>query len=139
LKSGLIWFCRSDRLGSACALEGLLEALSRFLPDFLVPAVAKKERISFRQVNKQTGNRLRQKLIDTITGEAVARDQKGRGYEVGEDQFLLVRDDELAAAEEEARHRPYTELGATTLSHQDQGSEAPISNSQETTTILEAR
>ena len=70
-------------------------------PIALYPAVAKNERVSFRQVNKQTGNRLRQQLVDTITGEPVVPDQKGRGYEIGENQFLLVRDDELAAAEEE--------------------------------------
>jgi non-homologous end joining protein Ku len=33
---------------------------------------------------------------------------KGRGYEVGENQFLQVRDDELEAAEQEGRRRPYS-------------------------------
>src|SRR4051812_43851544 len=108
-------------------------------PISLYPAVAKNERISFRQVNKQTGNRLRQQLVDTITGEAVARDQKGRGYELGEDQFLLVRDDELTAAEEEARHRPYTEIRPATVSNQDRGSEAPSSSPQATTAITETK
>jgi DNA end-binding protein Ku len=117
--------------------KGFLKLSLVSCPIALYPAVAKNERISFRQVNKQTGNRLRQQLVDTITGEPVARDQKGRGYEVGEDQFLLVRDDELAAAEEEARHRPYTEIGATTVSPQDQRSEAPNTNAQETTVISE--
>jgi DNA end-binding protein Ku len=106
-------------------------------PISLYPAVAKNERISFRQVNKQTGNRLRQQLVDTITGEAVACDQKGRGYEFGENQFLLVRDDELAAAEKEARHRPYTEILPTTVSNQDRGLEAPISSPQVSTAITE--
>ena len=119
--------------------KGFLKLSLVSCPIALYPAVAKNERISFRQVNKQTGNRLRQQLVDTITGEPVARDQKGRGYEVGEDQFLLVRDDELAAAEEEARHRPYTAIGATTVSHQDQGSEALNTNAQETTALPETR
>jgi non-homologous end joining protein Ku len=68
----------------------------------LYPAVA-SEGISFRQVKKQTGNRLRQQLVDVVTGEPVQAHNKGRGYEVGENQFLVVRDDELEAAEQEGR------------------------------------
>jgi DNA end-binding protein Ku len=74
--------------------------------------VAASERISFRQVNKQTGNRLRQQLVDVVTGEPVHSHNKGRGYEVGENQFLVVRDEELEAAEKEGRRRPYSNVPA---------------------------
>jgi DNA end-binding protein Ku len=106
--------------------KGFLKLSLVSCPIALYPVVAREGRISFRQVNKQTGNRLRQQLVDAITGEAVASDQKGRGYEVGEDQFLLVRDDELEAAEQEARRRPYTAIRATPVSHEDEGSEARL-------------
>ena len=49
------------------------------------------ERVSFRQVNRRTGYRLKHQLVDSITGEAVETHDKARGYEVGEDQFLLWR------------------------------------------------
>jgi DNA end-binding protein Ku len=119
--------------------KGFLKLSLVSCPIALYPAVAKKERISFRQVNKQTGNRLRQQLVDTITGEPVASEQKGRGYEVGENEFLLVRDDELAAAEEEARYLPYTEIGFPAVSHQDDRAEAPSTNTQEKTAVSETR
>jgi hypothetical protein len=45
---------------------------------------------------------------------------KGRGYEVGENQFLLVRDDELEAAEQEGRRRPYSSVSVETLQHSEQ-------------------
>jgi len=80
----------------------------------LYPAAAASGRISFRQVNKQTGHRLRQQLVDVVTGEPVQAHNKGRGYEVGENQFLLVLDDELEAAEQEGRRRPYSSIPATT-------------------------
>jgi len=32
----------------------------------LYPAIAASERISFRQVNRETGNRLRQQLVDSM-------------------------------------------------------------------------
>ena len=44
--------------------------------------LARQRRIAFRQVNKQTGNRLRQQLVDEETREPVAPEHKGRGYEV---------------------------------------------------------
>jgi Protein of unknown function (DUF2924) len=44
------------------------------------------ERIAFRQVNKATGNRPRQQLIDEETLEPVAPEHKGRGYEITKGQ-----------------------------------------------------
>jgi DNA end-binding protein Ku len=93
--------------------KGFLKLSLVSCPVALYPAVAASERISFRQVNKQTGNRLRQQLVDVVTGEPVQAHNKGRGYEVAENQFLLVRDDELEAAEQEGRRRPYSSVPAT--------------------------
>jgi DNA end-binding protein Ku len=86
--------------------KGFLKLSLVSCPIALYPAVAASERISFRQVNKQTGNRLRQQLVDTVTGELVPSDKKGRGYEVSENEFLLVPDEELEEAKQEARTGP---------------------------------
>lgn len=75
-------------------------------PIALYPAISAAEKISFRQVNRQTGNRLRHQLVDTVTGEAVEARDKGRGYEVGENRFLMVDDHELAAARDAPRAAP---------------------------------
>ena len=88
--------------------KGFLKLSLVSCPVALYPAVAASERISFRQINKQTGNRLRQQLVDAVSGEPVQSHNKGRGYEVGENQFLQVHDDELEAAEQEGRRRPYS-------------------------------
>ena len=95
-------------------------------PIALYPAVAKMERISFRQVNRRTGNRLRQQLVDAATGEMVSSREKARGYEVGENQFLLVGDDELEAAEQEARRKPYGPAPVALADEFDNPSQAPI-------------
>jgi DNA end-binding protein Ku len=100
--------------------KGFLKLSLVSCPVALYPAVAASERISFRQVNKQTGNRLRQQLVDVVTGEPVQAHHKGRGYEVGENQFLLMRDDELAAAEEEGRSRPYSGVPAKSVVQHDE-------------------
>jgi DNA end-binding protein Ku len=77
-------------------------------PIALYPAISPAERISFRQVNRQTGNRLRHQLVDSVTGEVVESQDKSRGYEVGQDQFLIVPEEELEQARQEARERPYS-------------------------------
>jgi DNA end-binding protein Ku len=107
--------------------KGFLKLSLVSCPVALYPAVAASERISFRQVNKQTGNRLRQQLVDVVTGEPVQAHNKGRGYEVGENQFLLVRDDELEAAEQEGRNRPYSNDPAkTAVQHDEQPQPANV-------------
>src|SRR5207248_10380938 len=76
-------------------------------PIGLYPAISAADLISFRQVHRETGHRLRQQLVDSVTGEVVQSHNKGRGYEVGENQFLIVQDEKLQAAQQEARTRPF--------------------------------
>jgi DNA end-binding protein Ku len=88
--------------------KGYLKLSLVSCPIALYPAIDASERVSFRQVNKKTGNHLRQQLVDFVTGEVVEAEDKGRGYEVGENQFLVVEEEELEKAREEARTRPYS-------------------------------
>jgi DNA end-binding protein Ku len=61
------------------------------------------ERISFRQINRSTGNRLGQQLVDAITGEAVDSSDKRRGFQVGDSSFLPVEGEELEVARRQAQ------------------------------------
>ena len=49
-------------------------------PIALFPASSSSERVSFRQINKKTGHRLKQQLVDSVTGQVVESGDKGRGY-----------------------------------------------------------
>jgi len=92
--------------------KGYLKLSLVSCPITLHPAISAADRVSFRQVNRHTGHRLRQQLVDTFTGQVVESHDKGRGYEVGENQFLLVQDEELEAARQEGRSRPFSEAPA---------------------------
>jgi DNA end-binding protein Ku len=70
----------------------------------LSPAVSSSERVSFRQINKKTGNRLRQQLVDDETREPVDAGDKGKGYEVAKNEYLLIEDEELDALQIESNH-----------------------------------
>jgi DNA end-binding protein Ku len=84
--------------------KGYLKLALVSCPIGLHAACSTAERIAFRQVNKATGNRLRQQLIDEETLEPVAPEHKGRGYEVAKGQHLLVEDAELEAIEIASTH-----------------------------------
>jgi non-homologous end joining protein Ku len=72
-------------------------------PIALYPAVDASERVSFRQINRSTGNRLRQRLVDTVTGETIEASDKARGFEVAENQFVVVENEDLEQAREKSR------------------------------------
>jgi DNA end-binding protein Ku len=81
--------------------KGFLKLSFVSCPIALYPATSAAKRLSFRQVNRRTGHRLKHKLVDSVTGETVDSANKARGYEVGENEFLLVehRDIERARSE----------------------------------------
>ena len=58
--------------------------------------------MAFRQINKKTGNRLRQQLVDDETREPVEAADKGQGYEYAKGSYLMIEDDELEAIEIES-------------------------------------
>lgn len=81
--------------------KGFLKLSFVSCPIALHPATSAAERLSFRQVNRRTGHRLKHNLVDSITGEAVDSSNKARGYEVGENEFLLVEDRDIERARSE--------------------------------------
>src|ERR671918_109419 len=84
--------------------KGYLKLSLVSCPIALYPAASSSERVSFRQINKKTGNRLRQQLIDEVTREVVPAEDKGRGYEIDKNVFIPVEDEELEALEVESNH-----------------------------------
>jgi DNA end-binding protein Ku len=83
--------------------NGFLKLSFVSCPVALYPATSAVERVSFRQVNRRTGHRLKHQLVDSVTGETVESREKARGYEVDENRFLLIEDREL---EQARRGRP---------------------------------
>src|SRR6266540_2637118 len=84
--------------------KGYLKLSLVSCPIALYPASSASERVSFHRVNKKTGNRLKQQMIDPETGETVAKEDIGRGYEIGKGQYLQVEDEELEKIQIESTH-----------------------------------
>ena len=84
--------------------KGFLKLSLVSCPIALYTATSSGERVAFRQINKKTGHRLRQQLVDEETGEPIDPDDKGRGYEVDKGVYLQVEDEELEAIAIESSH-----------------------------------
>jgi len=84
--------------------KGYLKLALVSCPIALYTAASSSERVSFRQINKKTGNRLRQQLVDEVTREPVENEDKGRGYEYAKGAYIEVDDDELDAIAVESNH-----------------------------------
>ena len=70
----------------------------------LYPASSQSEKTHFHQINRKTGNRLRQQMVDEETGRAVDSDDKARGYELSEGKYVEIEEEELDAVEIESTH-----------------------------------
>ncbi|MCC6775947.1 MAG: Ku protein [Hyphomicrobiales bacterium] len=84
--------------------KGYLKLSLVSCPIALNPATSTSERVSFRQINKKTGHRLRQQMVDDETREPVPAEDRGKGYEVAKNEYLLVEDEELEVLEVESSH-----------------------------------
>ena len=84
--------------------KGYLKLSLVSCPIALYPASSSSERVSFNRINKKTGNRLKQLLVDAEGGDPVDKEDIGRGYEVGKNQFVMVEDEELEKIRVESTH-----------------------------------
>ena len=75
--------------------KGFLRLSLVTCPIALFPATSESEKISFNQINKKTGHRIRYLKVDAETGEEVASEDIIKGYKVDTDQYLEVTKDEL--------------------------------------------
>jgi DNA end-binding protein Ku len=70
----------------------------------LYPATSERERVSFNQINKNTGNRIRYRKVDAETGDEVDNADIIKGYQVDKNVYITVEDDEIEALQVEASH-----------------------------------
>jgi DNA end-binding protein Ku len=62
-----------------------------------VPATTERDKISFNQINKDTGNRVRYRKVDEETGEEVESANIIKGYQIDKGQYVEISEEELEA------------------------------------------
>jgi DNA end-binding protein Ku len=63
----------------------------------LYNASSSSERVSFNTLNRKTGNRLKQNLVDSVSGEPVDTADRVKGYQVAKGQYVMIEDTDLEA------------------------------------------
>jgi len=77
--------------------KGYLKLSLVSCPIALFPATSEREKISFHQLHKQTGNRIKYRKVDAETGDEVESADIIKGYEVGKGEYLTIEPEELEA------------------------------------------
>jgi DNA end-binding protein Ku len=75
--------------------KGFLRLSLVTCPIALFPATSESEKISFNQINRKTGHRIKYSKVDADTGEEVESSDIMKGYKVDTDTYLEVTKDEL--------------------------------------------
>ncbi|MDM9627591.1 Ku protein [Rhizobium sp. S152] len=68
-------------------------------PVAMVPATSESAKVRFHTLNKDTGNRVVSQYIDSVTGKPVKDEDEAKGYERGEDDYVILTDEDLEAVE----------------------------------------
>ena len=84
--------------------KGYLKLSLVSCPIALYPATSEREKISFRQLNKETGNRVRYRKVDAETGDEVPQGNIVKGYEVGKGEYIELDPEELEAVAINSKH-----------------------------------
>ena len=75
--------------------KGFLRLSLVTCPVALFPATSESEKISFNQINRNTGHRIKYMKVDADTGEEVSSDDIIKGYKVDKDSYIEISKDEL--------------------------------------------
>src|SRR6478609_3175664 len=75
--------------------KGFLRLSLVTCPVALYPATSESEKISFNQLNRQTGHRIKYLKVDADTGDEVPNEDIVKGYQLEKNQFIEVTKEEL--------------------------------------------
>jgi DNA end-binding protein Ku len=84
--------------------KGFLRLSLVTCPVALYPATSDTEKVSFNQINRKTGHRIKYAKVDADTGEEVASEDIMKGYKVDADTYIEVSKDELEEIALESTH-----------------------------------
>jgi DNA end-binding protein Ku len=84
--------------------KGFLRLSLVTCPVALYPATSDTEKVSFNQINRKTGHRIKYLKVDAETGDEVTSDDIVKGYKVDTDTYIEVTKDELDEIALESTH-----------------------------------
>src|SRR5580704_14298633 len=83
--------------------KGYLKLSLVSCPIALFPATSERDKISFHQLNKNTGHRVKYRKVDAESGDEVESTDIIKGYEVGKGEYIELDPEELEAVAIESK------------------------------------
>lgn len=77
--------------------KGYLKLSLVTCPVAMTPATTESEKVRFHTLNRKTNNRVVSQYVDAVSGKPVSEDDEVKGYQRGEDEYVLLEDDEFEA------------------------------------------
>ncbi len=77
--------------------KGYLKLSLVTCPVAMMPAVSESAKVRFHTLNRATGNRVQSVYVDAGTEERVDEDDEARAYERGDDDYIVIEDEDLDA------------------------------------------
>ncbi len=70
----------------------------------LYPATTTRERVRFNIINRETGHRVHNQIVDAETGDPVEDEDRVKGYKLDRGRYVLLEEDELDKVALESTH-----------------------------------
>ncbi len=64
-------------------------------PVQMMPATSESEKVRFHTLNRETQNRVVSQYVDSVTGKEVKDEDEVKGYQRGENEYIMLEDEEL--------------------------------------------
>lgn len=77
--------------------KGYLKLSLVTCPVAMMPATSAAEKVRFHTLNRKTGNRVVTQYVDSVTGKPVDEDDEVKGYPKGEDDHVILEDEDIEA------------------------------------------
>ena len=77
--------------------KGFLKIGELSCPIALYTAASTSERIAFHTINSRTGHRVYRQFVDSESGKPVDRDDQVKGYDVGDEDYVIIEPEEVEA------------------------------------------
>ncbi|WP_349963170.1 Ku protein [Rhizobium sp. ZPR3] len=75
--------------------KGYLKLSLVTCPVQMMPATSESEKVRFHTLNRETQNRVVSHYVDSVTGKEVKDEDEVKGYQRGENEYIMLEDEEL--------------------------------------------
>lgn len=77
--------------------KGYLKLSLVTCPVAMTPATSQSDKVRFHTLNRATGHRIESRYVDAESGKPVAEEDEVKGYPRGEDDYVMLEDEEIEA------------------------------------------